>query len=280
MPEELFSELPDTVFVKNDINYGFAKANNRLLKLAEGFEWVLLLNPDAFLSSDCLKNLIQTTQQYPEYSVFGCRLLKGDNPVLLDGDGDCYHVSGLAWRKMHGRPAIGRQHGPQEVFSVCAAAAMYRLDAIREVGGFDEDFFCYFEDVDLGFRLRLYGYRSLLVPSAIAMHVGSASTGGPHSDFALYYGHRNLVWTFIKNMPTLFFVLFICAHLALNVISFAWFAHMGKGRVIAAAKIDALINIKKMWVKRRKIQRDKSVDIVGLLRLMDKSLIPRMDRLL
>jgi GT2 family glycosyltransferase len=68
-----------------------------------------------------------------------------------------------------------------------------------EAGGFDEDYFAYQEDVDLGFRLRLRGLRCYLVPTAIVYHVGAGSSG-LRSSFSIYYGHRNLVWTYFKNM--------------------------------------------------------------------------------
>jgi hypothetical protein len=67
--------------------------------------------------------------------------------------------------------------------------------ARSETGGFDEDYFCYVEDVDLGFRLRLAGFRCLYVQQSVAHQSGLCTTGGQHSDFALYHGHRNLVWT-------------------------------------------------------------------------------------
>lgn len=75
-------------------------------------------------------------------------------------------------------------------------------------GGFDEDFFCYTEDVDLGFRLRLYGHRCLYVPAPVVEHVGSGITG-TRSEFQLYHGHRNLVWTYVKNMPGRLFWLYL-----------------------------------------------------------------------
>jgi GT2 family glycosyltransferase len=101
----------------------------------------------------------------------------------------------------HGTPASALKGSECEIFSPCAAAALYRRSALLEVGGFDEDFFCYVEDVDLGFRLRLAGYRCLYVPLSVAHHIGSGTTGGKNSDFSVYHGHRNLVWAFVKNMP-------------------------------------------------------------------------------
>ena len=103
----------------------------------------------------------------PEYSFFASKLISADNPRVLDGAGDNYHVSGLVWRRGHGNTAQGEMNAPREVFAPCAAAALYRRSALIDVGGFDEDFFCYVEDVDLGFRLRLAGHRCLYVPQAV-----------------------------------------------------------------------------------------------------------------
>jgi len=87
-----------------------------------------------------------------------------------------------------------------ETFSPCAAAALYRASALREAGPFDADYFCYSEDVDLGFRLRLLGYTCWYAPDSVAHHVGSAITGG-RSDFTMYHGVRNGIWTYVKDMP-------------------------------------------------------------------------------
>ena len=183
----------------NRHNIGFAAANNLAIREAKT-EWVALLNPDAFPEPEWLSNLMLAVRHNPEYSFFASKLISADNPRVLDGAGDNYHVSGLVWRQGHGNTAQGVMNEPREVFTPCAAAALYRRSALIDAGGFDEDFFCYVEDVDLGFRLRLAGHRCLYVPQAVAFHVGSATTGMT-SDFCVYHGHRNLVWTFVKDMP-------------------------------------------------------------------------------
>ena len=275
LPDGIFSILPGMVFVQNDLNYGFAGANNRLIEHARESEWVIFLNPDAFPAPDWLELMMKAADEYPGYSFFSSRLLNAENQSLLDGDGDNYHISGLAWRSGHGKVAdIGSL--PREVFSPCAAAAMYRMDIMLEVRGFDEDFFCYFEDVDLGFRLRLAGYRCLLVPSAIVHHIGSATSGGQQSDFSVYHGHRNLVWTYVKNMPGLLFWLFIPFHILLNIFSLVWFAVRGQGRVIFKAKWDAIKGLPAMCHKRRSAQSGHVASCVEMLRVMDKRLIPKI----
>jgi GT2 family glycosyltransferase len=145
---------------------------------------------------------------------------------------------------------------------------------LLKVGGFDEDFFCYVEDVDLGFRLRLAGYKSIYVPEAIVYHVGSASTGGRHSDFSIYHGHRNLVWTFIKNMPGILLWVLLPLHLLLNIVSILYFSFIGKGKVILTAKLDAVKGIPSMWRKRHHIQEIRQVSASDIWHVLDKRIIP------
>ena len=160
-----------------------------------------------------------------------------------------------------------------EVFSPCAAAALYQRSVLRASGGFDEDFFCYVEDVDLGFRLRLAGYRCLYVPQSVAHHVGSGTTGGQHSEFALYHGHRNLVWTFVKDLPGILFWLLLPLHLLLNLISIIWFALRRQGGIIWRAKRDALFGLPKMWRKRQHLQKTRVTTIAQVWRQLDKRII-------
>jgi GT2 family glycosyltransferase len=168
--------------------------------------------------------------------------------------GDVYHVSGSAWREGYAQRDSEYLAARKEIFAPCAAAALYKRDAIVETGGFDEDFFCYFEDVDLGFRLRLLGHRSMLVPEAVVYHVGGATVGGRHSDFAVFHGQRNLVWAYLKNMPWPYFWLYLPQHLLLNIISVLRFVIKGQGRVVLRAKWGALRGLRKMLGKRRSIQ--------------------------
>ncbi len=176
-------------------------------------EWIALLNPDAFAEPRWLEALLVAAESNPEFDVFGSKLVNAADPTVLDGAGDAYHMSGLVWRIGHGsrlyrllRKMCAKYSRPVRRQHFIGAALL------RELGGFDEDYFCYVEDVDLGFRLRLAGYRCLYVPQSVAHHVGSGTTGGQHSDFALYHGHRNLVWTFVKDMPGILFWLLLPLH--------------------------------------------------------------------
>jgi GT2 family glycosyltransferase len=248
-----FGDQPALRIVENGRNLGFAAANNAVFRLARG-DFLLCLNPDATLAEGALECLLRTADEHPEFACFAPRLIQSERRHVLDGAGDAYHVSGLVWRRGHGADATSHAYDqPAEVFSACGAAALYRRAAIDAVGGFDEDYFCYLEDVDLGFRLRLLGYRTLYVPEAIVYHVGSATTGR-ESDFVIYHGHRNLVWTFVKNMPAVLFWLYLPLHLAANVAMIVRYGMKGRWRVILAAKRDALRGLPMMCRKRCALQ--------------------------
>lgn len=273
-PDNIFKIIPDLTYVQNDTNLGFAKANNKLLEMVET-DWVVLLNPDAFPEPYWLENLFKASQRYVDYAFFSSRLLQANSPELLDGDGDCYHISGLVWRNGHRTEKIRGINEPVEVFSPCAAAAMYSMEAINKVGGFDEDFFCYVEDVDLGYRMRLAGYRCLLVPDSVVHHVGSATTGSQHSDFAVYHGHRNLVWTFIKNTPGFLFWVLLPLHLLMNIVTVTWFSLRGQGRIVLRSKWDAVKKIPVFWRKRVKIQSSRVASVKDIWRVLNKQLISK-----
>ncbi len=234
-----------------DRNHGFAVANNIGARLARGL-WLALLNPDAFPAPDWLAALTQAAAHFGEKCVLASRQIQAELPSLLDGEGDVYQVSGLGWRHHYNFP-VYEAGKPFRVFSACGAAAFFPREDFLAVGGFDEDYFAYHEDVDLGFRLRLRGLDCMLIPQAVVHHIGSASSGKA-SDFAIYHGHRNLVWTFFKDMPAPLFWLYLPLHLLMDLFFVLFFAAQGRGRVILRAKWDALLGLPTILRKRKQAQ--------------------------
>ncbi|MGC4099124.1 MAG: glycosyltransferase family 2 protein [Nitrospira sp.] len=272
---EIVRRYPSVRVLVQNKNLGFARGNNVAIQASVvDSEWIALLNPDAFPDRHWLEVLLLSAREHPESDVFGSKLVKAADSALLDGVGDAYHMSGLVWRTGHGVPVSSFSEQIREIFSPCAAAALYRRQALMDVGGFDEEYFCYVEDVDLGFRLRLVGHKALYVPDAVVRHVGSATTGGQHSDFSLYHGHRNVVWTFVKNMPGILFWLLLPLHVVMNLVSILWFVVQGRSRVILRAKRDALLGLSKMWRKRQMIQSTRIATVREIWRLMDKQIVP------
>lgn len=258
----------------SSVNVGFAAANNRAIEDCTT-EFVALLNPDAFPDRGWLTALFAAARQYPEAASFGSWQRLDGRPGLLDGVGDVYHISGVAWRDGHEKTAGERYEPDAEIFSACAAAALYRREAFLEVGGFDEDFFCYFEDVDLGFRLRLAGYAARSVAAAGVSHMGAASTGGPRSNFAVYHGHRNLIWCFVKNMPFPLVLMLLPGHVALLLYDLALFTLRGCGAAVVAAKWHAVVGLPKFLGKRRAVQAMRRATCRDIWGIMDHRCWPK-----
>ena len=265
---EILGQHPDLDLhiLRSETNLGFAAGNNLASRSATG-EYVVLLNGDAFPEPGWLAAFQQAAQTHPEHC-FASRLTQADNPEVLDGEWNVYHASGLAWRKNHNRPTSLSATNPRYVISACAAASAYPRLAFQQVGGFDEDFFAYMEDVDLDLRLRLAGFPCLYLPEAVVRHVGSGSTGF-RSDFSTFHGQRNLVWTFVKNMPGLLFWFLLPAHLFVNLLYLLIGATMPNKKVIWHAKKAAVANLGKMQQKRRLIQAHRVVSVWQFARLLD-----------
>ena len=247
-------------------NLGFAAGNNLAVRQAKG-QYIVLLNADAFPEPDWLEKIHQACIAYSRH-FFASRLVKDSDPQKLDGEWNVYHATGLAWRKNHAQALSKGTNKPKEVLSACAAAGVYPREAFEAVGGFDEDFFSYMEDIDLDFRMQLLGYQCLYLPQAIVRHVGSGSTGA-RSGFQLYHGHRNLVWTFVKNMPGTLFWLLLPFHILINLLYLLLGLFIPSGKEIWRGKRDALKGLRKALVKRRKIQSSRKVSIWRIAKLLD-----------
>jgi GT2 family glycosyltransferase len=268
----LYENYPslDLKIHKLSSNLGYAAANNIGARLARG-KWLALLNADAFPRPDWLEKLVMTATKENGYDFFASRQIQADKPDLLDGAGDAYHISGLAWRRHYNKTVQENGTQSKEVFSVCPTAALYRREAFLNAGGFDEDYFSYFEDVDLGFRLRLAGKKCLYVPDAVVHHVGSASTG-KRSDFSVYYGYRNMIWTFFKDMPSPLIWFFLPVHVVTLLFFVVYLSLRGQGKVILRAIRDAVRGLPGVLEKRNVIQKNKKIKPSELLKVMSTGL--------
>lgn len=255
--------------IRNQQNIGFAAANNRGIAAAGAVDFVALLNPDTVPEPDWLMTLVDEADRRHDFAGFGCVTIDHANQELLDGAGDAYHVAGFAWREGRGRSLNSNASlvSAREIFSPCAAAALYRASVLHEIGGFDERFFLYMEDVDLGFRMRLAGHRARLVPESRVRHRGSATTGF-RSDVYVYYGQRNLIWTFVKNMPQPLFALALPLHVLINLAGLVLNVLRGRGRSALRGKVDAIRSLPVMLAARRKIQNGRRVSCFSLIRVL------------
>jgi GT2 family glycosyltransferase len=263
--------LPDARFhlIRCEENLGFAAGTNLGCHGART-DWLATLNPDAFPEPGWLAALHEATARYPEAVMFGSLQVDAEKPERLDGCGDNYSFLGINWRGGHGHPFAGLP-ADGECFSPCAAAALYRRQAFEAVGGFDERYFGYCEDVDLGFRLRLRGGRCIQVGGAVVRHVGSAVTG-QQSAFTVYHSARNRLWTYLKNMPAALLWLSLPMHLAATA-GLLWNARGGpRLRPMLLGLGHALRGLQPILAERRRVQSGRRVSTRTIARAMTWSL--------
>ena len=195
----------------------------------------------------------------------GCLQRMALEPGILDGAGDCYHASGLAWRAKFGHKE-SEPLGIYEVFAPCAAAALYKAEVFHTIGGFDERFFCYHEDVDLAFRMRLAGGRCIQTSDAIVEHVSSGISGRA-SDFAVYFGTRNRIWTFFKNMPLPLLIILTPGHVALNLAVFLWsLARIKRFKPTFRGMKDGVLGLGPILSSRKNIKPHKKATSLNILK--------------
>jgi N-acetylglucosaminyl-diphospho-decaprenol L-rhamnosyltransferase len=263
--------------IQSEINLGFATANNRLVEMALT-DLVVLLNPDAFPAPDWLERLLDAATHYPEVAAFGSTQIMANDETRWDGLGDCLHVLGPSWRGGHGVARDGLPAREGESFSVCAAAALYRRAAWRAIGGFDESFFCFSEDLDLGFRLRLAGWRCMQIAAAQVRHVGGASAG---SDFSTYHSARNGLWAYAKNMPAALYWPLLPAHLALVATFYLRSFARADGEAYRRGARDGLAALPRIWRTRGAIKRQvRSRDIARLLSCSLSAIVERRAKII
>ena len=182
-------------------NTGFSKAANKGIEEAAG-EFIFMLNNDTSCEPDCIRELVSCIQTDPRIFSVNSKMIQYNNRTLLDDTGDGYCLLGLSYKKGYNRP-VRRKTRSTEVFSACGGASLYRKNIMDEIGGFDENFFAYLEDVDLGYSARIHGCRNIYCPDAIVYHVMSGTSGIAKSEFKTRLSARNNSYLIYKNMPVL-----------------------------------------------------------------------------
>lgn len=172
--ELLSTSYPGVRVLELGRNTGFAHAANRGIEAVEA-DAVALVNTDVELAQDWLARLTAVLEADARLAAVACKMVDMADPARLYDAGDVLRRDGACEQRGRFELDDGRFDGPEELFAACAGAALYRRAAVLDVGGFDERFFTYLEDVDLGLRLRLAGWRCAYEP-AVARHAGGGSS--------------------------------------------------------------------------------------------------------
>jgi GT2 family glycosyltransferase len=265
-PQAAARAFPQVRLIEAGANLGFSGGVNLGARQARG-RWIAMLNPDAYADPDWLERLVAATEAYPKVRAFASRQLMAEDRSKLDGLGDVMAAAGFPFRGGYQQPDTGRTE-PGEVFSACGGAMLIDRALFLELGGFDERLFCYCEDVDLGYRLRLIGEATLLVPNAVVRHVGAASTGGRRSDFAAFHGTRNRFWVFVKDTPPVLFWLTLPLHVLATLTLFA--RHATRGGLAAPMRglAAGIRNIDVALAARREVQPTRKVGSWAIAKAM------------
>jgi len=264
---------PRLTILRLGANLGFAAGNNRA---AEGFagEFLAFLNPDAIPAPDWLNRLLTAADAAPQVALFGSTLLMAEDTGRYDGTGDCLTLWGAAWRRDYGKP-VQTPHPCRPAFGVSAAAALIRRDAFEAVGGFMEAFFCYLEDVDLSFRLRLAGFDVAQAGDAVALHHGSA-IAGRGSDFSIFHSLRNQLWLMAGNSPALLLPLALILTLAWQLVQAGKLLAAGRGRLAVRAVTASLAGLPAALGRRAAIHAKATASTGAILAAL--TLDPRLQR--
>ena len=187
------------VLIENSQNLGFAEAVNQGISKAR-YDYIFSLNNDTVVEKSAILELLNLLNTDGGIFSVSSKMVQFNNPELIDDAGDDYTL--LAYTKKRGNNQnLNNFIEVSEIFSSCAGAALYRKDLLEELDGFDSEFFAYMEDVDLGYRARINGYKNLFCPNAIVYHMGSATTGSQYNEFKVRLAARNNVWVVYKNLP-------------------------------------------------------------------------------
>ena len=186
-----------SIFLKE--NTGFSGAVNTGIRAADT-PYVLLLNNDTRVEPGFVAARERAMDQSPKIFSVSSRMIQMYHPELLDDAGDMYSILGWAYQRGVGR-SVNLYQKSCRVFSACAGAAIYRRAVFDEIGLFDELHFAYLEDIDVGWRAKLYGYDNVYCPDAAVYHVGSGTSGSRYNSFKVRLAARNCIYLNYKNMP-------------------------------------------------------------------------------
>jgi len=245
------TEYRSVRLIESESNRGFAGGNNLGAQKAAG-RFLAFLNNDTIAAQDWLSRLVSVLDERPDVGLATSKLVLMDDPSRLDSAGDGYLRAGGAYKRGHGRPAA--DHGvSREVFGACGAAFVVRRALFERLGGFDESFFMVYEDVDLSYRARLAGFRCWYAADAVVRHAGSATLGRA-SETAVFYGQRNLEWTWIKNTPRSLLWRSAPVHLLYSLSGLAHYARAGRLWPALRGKAAALRGLPAALRSRRIVQ--------------------------
>ena len=246
---------PDVNLLALRKNTGFSHAVNLGIQHADT-PYVLLLNNDTRVKKGFTKALEQALSRHPDAFSVSAQMLSMKDETIVDNAGDMYYALGWARARGKDKPA-SRYQKRAEIFSACAGAAIYRKAVFDRIGLFDESHFAYLEDVDIGWRARIYGYRNFYEPEAKVLHVGSAASGSRYNAFKVKLSSANNVAIIMKNMPPLQIILNLPFLIVGFGTKFLFFVRKGYGKIYASGCLKGFRRMLKKSESMKKVHVSK-----------------------
>lgn len=244
--EYMKEHYPGIEILALDKNYGFSRAVNEGIRHS-ATPYVLLLNNDTVVDKRFISEMEKAIEQSPRIFSVSSKMIQMYHTDLIDSAGDLYTLMGWGVCRGNGRP-VENYTSASEIFSACAGAAIYRRNIFEEIGYFDEAHFAYLEDIDVGYRAKIYGYRNMYCPTAHVLHVGSGTSGSKYNSFKVRLSARNNIWLNYKNMPRPQLILNIFPLAFGYILKMIFFYKIGFGK-------DYRDGLKEGWHERKNTEK-------------------------
>ena len=187
------------------------------------------MNNDTTVDTRYVEEMVKAIEKSPKIFSVSSKMIQMYHPELIDSAGDLYTLLGWGVCRGCGRP-VSNYKKYDEIFTACAGAAIYRCSVFDEIGYFDENHFAYLEDIDIGYRARIYGYYNMYCPTALVYHVGSGTSGSKYNSFKVKLAARNNLYLNYKNMPALQLVLNFIPLAIGYFVKYLFFCKIGFGK--------------------------------------------------
>lgn len=283
--EYLQKSFPEIKVIKHSKNFGFGAANNTGIRAAQG-KYIMMLNNDTRLEPKCIGELKKSIDKDEKFGACASKILLEYENNLVDVAGIVVCLDGLSIGR--GRLESGDKFNEEEeVFFASDCACLYRKEMLDDIGLineiYDEDFFAYADETDMGWRAQLAGWKCIYNPEAVVYHLHSASSSS-YSPLKAFLVERNRIWVAVKNFPISFLILGIF-YTILRYFYQALGALTGKGaagrftkeankfkliNILIRANVSAFLGLPKMLKKRREIMKKKRISNRELYTLLKR----------
>lgn len=253
------------------VNAGIGKA------ISDGFSYVALLNNDAIAHKDWLKQLVGVMDKADDVGIVTCKLLSADK-TRIDSTGEQYTTWGLAYPRDRNMASDRGHNKPEEIFGATGGASLYRVAMLEEIGLFDEDFFAYYEDIDLSFRAQLMGWKIRYEPNAEAYHK-TGTTSSKIKGFTTYQVFKNSYLVIWKNIPLPLLPGILFRHTLAYILLYINSVVNGRGWPATKGLLRMLLLLPKKLSERRYIQKSHKVPTSYIESLLVRDLPPTATRL-